>query len=321
MNRADEIRARLAVLKKELGQQTATEKGLKISANGCFGSLGSPHKFVYAPHLMIAVTLTGQLALLMLIDEALHRGIGCVSANTDGVVLRVPRDKWDGLSGDRPNPSELADLIEWWEQATGFTLEGTEYAALYSQSVNSYFAIKASGGHKRKGPLANPWNPSRDDFDVVRGQLMKNPQASILSDAALNFIKDGTPVEETIRGCRDIRMFVTVINATGGATWKDEYLGKVVRYYWGTDGAPIVKVKGHPKTGNRPMVPKTEGAQECMRLPDEFPDDIDYDRYIAEAREILCDLGAEDRPPPPPKPIRITKANREAVMRAWLIAV
>ena len=67
---------------------------------------------------------------------------------------------------------------------------------------------------------------------------------------------DGTPIEDTIYGCTDIRQFVTVIKADGGATWRGDYLGKVVRYYWSTDGDPIFKAKPHAKTGLRRRRPR-----------------------------------------------------------------
>jgi len=296
----------------------ARDKGLKIATNGTFGSLGNRYSFVFAPHLLIATTLTGQLALLMLIERAERAGIQVVSANTDGVVFRCPREHFDGVDGIRLNPSFLADLTSQWEIDTGFDLEFVEYEAIYNQSVNSYFALKKDGGHKRKGPIANPWSPHPDDFDP-RGQLMKNPQATICSDAALALIKHGTPIEDTIYGCTDIRQFVTVIKADGGATWRGDYLGKVVRYYWSTDGDPIFKAKAHAKTGNHPMVPKTEGAAPCMTLPDDLPDDIDYERYVAVTREILMDIGYAERPEVV-KPIRLTKVNRSYVLGMWATA-
>lgn len=295
----------------------ARDKGLKICLNGGgFGNLGNRYSIVYAPHLLIAVTLTGQLALLMLIERAERAGIPVVSANTDGVVFRCPREDFDGVDGIRLKPSALAEITDQWERDTGFGLEFAEYRALYNQSVNSYFALRADGGHKRKGPLAVPWSKHPDDFDP-RAQLMKNPQATICSDAALAFIKDGTPIEETIYGCSDIRQFVTVIKSDGGATWRGKYLGKVVRYYWATDGEEILKAKPHAKTGNYAKVPKTEGAAPCMTLPDELPDDVDFDRYLRETREILMTLGHVVRPPAPEKAIRLTKANRAIVLAAW----
>lgn len=301
-----------------IAKAKAEDKGLKVSLNGFFGSLGSKFSFVYAPHLMIAVTLTGQLALLMLIERGERLGIPAVSANTDGVVFWCPREKWAGLQGERPLPSPLADLIEGWERDTGFVLEGNEYRAVYSQSVNSYFALKADGGHKRKGPLANPWSKDPNDYDA-RAALMKNPQMTICSDAALARIKHGTPLRETIEACTDIRQFITVIKVTAGATWRDKYLGKTIRYYYSTDGAPIYEAKANEKTGNFKKVPKTDGAAECMTLPDRLPADIDYDRYVAEAEDILKDLGFYGEVAPPERRIRLTKLNREKVLAVWMV--
>lgn len=303
-------------LEAKKAKNKPVDKALKIALNGTFGSLGSRFSFVFAPHLLISVTLTGQLALLMLIERAERMGFSCVSGNTDGVVMLVPRDKWDGLDGDRPRPSHYADLITGWERDTGFDLEATEYTSLYSQSVNSYFAIKPDGGHKRKGPLGNPWSEDLADNDP-RGQLMKNPQMTICSDAALARIKHGTPLRETIENCTDIRQFITVIKVTKGATWKGGYLGKVVRYYWSTDGEEILESKPNPKTGNFKKVPKTDGATECMMLPAEMPCDIDYERYVAEAEEILRLLGFYGEVQPPEKRIRLTKANKQTVLATW----
>ena len=282
---------RIAALKLELLRCNVMDKGAKIQLNGVYGKLGSPYSILYAPHLLIATTLTGQLTLLMLAERAEARGISVVSGNTDGLLFYCPREKYAGLKKDRLNPSVLSEVTDEWERLTGFDLEFGEYRAIYNLSVNSYYAIKASGGHKRKGPVGNPWNQHPDDFDQVRGQLMKNPQMTICSDAALNFIKDGTPIERTIRDCTDIRQFVTVIKASKGATWKGNYLGKTVRFYWATGGEPIFEAVPHEKTGNYKKVPKTDGAAECMRLPDSLPLDIAYERYIEEAQRIVEEYG------------------------------
>lgn len=327
MSRADEIRALLAQKKAELKAVQAVDKGLKISANGTFGSLGSPYKIVYAPDLMIAVTLTGQLALLMLIERAETAGIPVASANTDGVLFQCPRSIYAGISHDRLLPSRLAEITEEWERETQFDLEFNEYWAVYSQSVNSYFAIKANGGHKRKGPLGNPWNQHPDDFDPVRGQLMKNQQATICSDAALARIKHGTPVSETIRGCRDVRQFVTVIKVTGGATWRGDYLGKVVRYYWGTDGDDILRAKPNAQ-GTHGKVQKTDGCRPLMTFepgaedgqPWALPEDIDYTRYEAEAETILRDLGFYGEVAEPVKFGVLTERKLEAALLYLLAA-
>lgn len=309
----------------ERAAMKAKEGGLKIALNGVFGKLGSIWSILFAPHLMIATTLTGQLALLMLIERAEDVGISAVSGNTDGVVFRCPRHLED----------VLGEITKQWERDTGFELEATPYKSLYSQSVNTYIAIKEDGKAKRKGSLANP----RADKDM-RAQLMKNPQMDIVSEAVVAFLANGTPIEDTIRGGSDVRDYVTVVKVTGGATWgepitqtrnldpwrqgggygetvaeivgvkNEQYLGKVVRYYWATHGSPIIRKNGHWKTGTRGKVSKTDNCRPLMELPPDnaVPADIDYDRYIAEAREMLMDIGFDKRPEPI-KPVRIYKYN------------
>jgi hypothetical protein len=132
---------------------------------------------------------------------------------------------------------------------------------------------------------------------------------NVCADAVVEWLTKGIPVEQTIRARDDIRDFVTVVTVQGGGTWRGKYLGKVVRFIWSKDGDPILYKKPHPTTGNFKKVSKSDGARPVMVLPDELPIDIDYDRYIAEAREILLEIGADRRPPPPVK-VRVYAAQR-----------
>jgi hypothetical protein len=290
----DKIRQQRVAAKR--AGDTTTAEGLKIALNGCFGKLGSPYSILYAPHLMIAVTLTGQLALLMLIEWAEAAGIKVVSGNTDGVVFHCPVDL----------EPKLMELTKRWEEQTGFELESTRYSGLYSQSVNSYIAIKENGKAKRKGPLSNPLKETPPD---LRTQMMTSPSMNVCADAVVDWLTKGIPVEQTIRERDDIRDFVTVVKVDGGGTWRGKYLGKYVRFIWSKDGDPILSKKAHPTTGNHKKVSKSDGCRPVMVLPDELPIDIDYDRYIAEAREILMAIGADRRPPPQVK-VRVYAAQR-----------
>lgn len=292
------IKAERLIAKR--AKDKVTDKGLKIALNGVYGKLGSPHSILYAPHLMIAVTLTGQLSLLMLIERAEAAGIPVVSANTDGVVFLCARDKRD----------LLAEITEQWERETEFELEFANYRSIYNMSVNSYIAITLDGKVKRKGPIGNPWSTRADwgeDGDY-REQMKKNPQMPVVSDAVVAYLRDGTPIEDTIERCTDVRDFLTVVNVAGGATWRDEYLGKVVRYYWAKGGDSIFYKTPHPRTGNFKKVSNSDGARPMMTLTDEVPDDINYEYYIAQAKEALMNLGAWERPPPV-IPIRLLKAQ------------
>lgn len=280
-----EIRSDRIAAKK--AKQKDKAEGLKIALNGGgFGKLGSPYSILFAPHLLLTVTLTGQLSLLMLIEWAEAAGISVVSGNTDGIVFQCPRGRFGSVVDERVVGGELQAICDRWEAVTGFDLEFTPYAALYNQHVNSYFAIKPCGDVKQKGQFSNPWRPGGQ----VREQMKKNPQMTVCTDAVIEKITNGTPLEQTIRDCRDPRAFVTVVTVTGGATWGEDYLGKVVRYYWAKGGQPIVRAKATAK-GTHNKVPNSDGSRPLMTLPDELPGDVDYNRYVEQSEKILHEIG------------------------------
>lgn len=288
----EEIERRRRALEAELSVCGVRDKGGKIALNGCYGKLASKYSPLHHPKGQVEVCLVGQLTLLMLIERAESEGISVLSGNTDGVVFMLPREHYEGIDkSDRLIGGKLKAITDWWEKKTGFDLEFAEYKAMYNLSVNTYFAIKSDGSVKRKGTLANPW--AEND---LRGQMSKNPNMTICSDAALAFILEGTDPAETIRASRDIRGFVTVVNVKGGGKWHEEPIGKVVRYAWCHDGSPIFYCEPHPTTGNFKKVSRTDGCRPLMNLPDEFPEDIDYDRYIETAWDILRDIGAITTP-------------------------
>lgn len=243
----------------------------KIALNGSYGKFGSPYSPLYSPDLMIQVTITGQLALLMLIEEVECRGISVVSANTDGFVTRVPVDRLDDFN---------AVVIDW-EWATGYGTEETRYSAVYSRDVNNYIAFTTDGKVKLKGAYSTGGPGQRG-----AAGMKKNPTHEVCIDAVIAYLKDGTPLEKTIRACSDIRKFVVVRRVNGGAVKDGEPVGKVIRFYYARS---VTGTINYATNGNN--VPKTEGAKPCMELPDEFPDDVDYDWYVREATAMLQDLG------------------------------
>lgn len=290
----------------------------KIKLNGTFGKTKEHRSVMFSPEMFIQIVITGQLSLLMLIERMALAGVQCVSANTDGIVLKC-----------HPSQVEARNaVIKQWEADTGFEMEGTDYLGLFSRDVNAYMAFKPDGEVKTKGPYA----------DDPISRLAKNPSASICVDAVKAFIMHGTPLEQTIRRCADIRKFVVVKNVQGGGSWvretvdatrvsekrallmannwqstpdkkwfdvddphtvltldqatrvvlnrtPREYLGKVVRWYYG------VGQRGHIAAKRGAMVGESQGCKPCMELPAVLPPDINYSVYVTRANNILKDLG------------------------------
>ena len=67
---------------KAEGDKVGADSG-KLAVNGSFGKLSSKYSILYAPELLLQITLTGQLCLLMLISNLESAGISVVSGNTD----------------------------------------------------------------------------------------------------------------------------------------------------------------------------------------------------------------------------------------------
>jgi hypothetical protein len=318
-----ELESKLLELERQLAQTIVDNEGGKVMINGTFGKLGSPYSILFAPEMLIQTTVTGQLALLMLIESLESAGVSVVSGNTDGIIIL------DQILVD------IVGIVQEWESITGLETEMGRYQALYSRDVNNYIAVKLDGLTKRKGEYAKA--------DLVG---KKSPDLEICGDAVADFLSKGTPISETIRQCQDIRKFVTVQKVTGGAVklwgegprkdalvremvpvleangwikkgraWyrsgyspefdanaqmtnareayelcfppqRPEYLGKVIRWYYATNSpGPII----YNTNGNH--VSLSYGAKPCMTLPDELPDDIDYEWYERKCADILKDVG------------------------------
>jgi len=152
----------------------------------------------------------------------------------------------------------------------------TDYKLLASRDVNNYFAITPSGYVKRKGCFAG-------------NSLSKNPDRGIVYTAVIEFLKTGTPIEQTIKGCTDPRQFVKVRAVKGGAVYKGEKIGKAVRYYsikpeMFSDDCIYYALNGNKVAGS-------SGCRPLMELPEQLPDDLDFNSYISEAKQLLTEVG------------------------------
>jgi hypothetical protein len=109
-----------------------------------------------------------------------------------------------------------------------------------------------------------------------------------VATAVAQLLAKGTPIEDTIRNCKDITQFVTIRRVQGGAVWRDEKLGKAVRFYH-SNAVHSDQYIHYATNSNR--VPNSAGTRPLMQLPAEFPSDVHHAYYIAETKKLLGEVG------------------------------
>lgn len=256
---------------------------LKLALNGLSGNLQNEHNFCYSPFAVMQIRINGQLLLLMLAEKLTQLGCRIVQANTDGLFVLLKKDVY----------SKVNNVCREWEQLTRLTLEEERFKAMYQYAINDYFAITEDDKVKEKGMF------------ITTVKLGKGLTPKIIPKAVINFFKNGVSVEETIKGCQDIRDFL--MSEKTGKQWHVEYNNKeqqrTNRFYASTNGAYLWKWK--EKDTNRfdiSILCPTEKQYQNMLTASgvtllNYLDDkpieerkINYRYYIMEAYKIIREL-------------------------------
>jgi hypothetical protein len=268
---------------------TALSEMLKLALNGGgFGMTNQKDNWQYYPFITFACTIGNQFEILMLIEELEINGIHVISANTDGIVCLFSRNKLE----------KYYEVCAAWEVKVGNDKEGklefTEYRKMVQLSVNGYMAVKMDGSVKKKKEFLTDY------------LLEKNKSRRVVALALEKYFVDGTPVEQTIRGHKDI--FDFCIGVKGNRDYHFESIDRdgnkkmyysVVRYYVSENGEKLLKVKNEGSEADGADVSECEaGGWKCTVANTIDKDDhiksykINYDYYIQKALERIGDLHA-----------------------------
>lgn len=237
----------------------------KIILNSTFGLSNEENSFFYDPELCMRITLNGQLSLMMLYDmilDAIPEAFGLLQ-NTDGVEIRIPRDKKD----------LYLKVCEEWENITQLNLEHDTYQKLILGDVNNYIAVndfksvdlttwrkvKEENPHylfKVKGPdfmYAPVKLKGRFNFHSLA--LHKNKSKLVVPKAIYNyFVKDILPEDYLQKnknildyciGMKSKGAWKQVSRSTPNGVYKEEDLQKINRYYIskpGKNSSKIIKI-------------------------------------------------------------------------------
>ena len=259
---------------------------LKLAVNSVYGKSSDVQSWIYDRQLTMFTTITGELSLMMLIEAYELAGINIISANTDGVTIKVHKDLID----------KMHEINKWWCDVTKYELERTDYSKIIFSTVNDYLAIMTNGEIKKKGDFLT-------DFE-----LHKNKSARVVPIALERYFVDGTPVEETIRAHTNLYDFCIRQKATRSfhyegtnrSTGKKTVYDKLIRYYVSNEGDKIFKIKNPECQTRAAAISQIEAGEwvckVCNFLPKNSPvDNVNYDYYIEKANRLVTKIATEGR--------------------------
>lgn len=278
---------------------------LKLALNGLSGNLQNEHNFCYSPFAVMQIRINGQLLLLMLAEKLVELGCRIVQANTDGLFVLLKKSVYDKVN----------IVCREWEQLTKLTLEEDRFEAMYQYAINDYIAVKEGytdirdrflAGEqivqkKKTGELYKSIEQIQDDYIKQKGmfitkvQLGKGLTPKIIPEAVIKYFVDGIPVEDTIKGCKDIKKFLMAEKT--GKQWNVEYMKEDIqrtnRFYASTNGGYLWKWK---QVGNAERQYQNMLAASGVTLLNKFDDKpiedrkINYRYYLRECYKIIEDL-------------------------------
>ena len=255
---------------------------LKLAVNSVYGKSSDMTSWIYDRRLTMFTTITGELSLMMLIEAYQLKNIQVISANTDGVTIRIHKDLMD----------EMFKINEWWCNLTGYELERADYSKIIFSTVNDYIAIKTDGEIKKKGDFLT-------DFE-----LHKNKSARVVPIALERYFVDGIPVRETIIHHTNPFDFCIRQKSTSDFHYEGYRKGhdpviynKLIRYYVSNDGEKLMKVKNANSDSTAPAVAQVEAGEWLCTVVNYLSKDTDvramginYDYYIEKAENLIVKI-------------------------------
>ena len=259
---------------------------LKLAVNSVYGKSSDMQNWIYDRQLTMFTTITGELSLMMLIERYETNGIQVISANTDGVTIKIKKDLIP----------LMYEINEWWCDITQYELERTDYSKIIFSTVNDYLAIMTNGEIKKKGDFLT-------DFE-----LHKNKSARIVPIALERYFVDGIPVDKTIRSHTNLYDFCIRQKATRSfhyegtnrATGEVTVYNKLIRYYVSNTGDKIFKIKNPECQTRAAAVSQVEAGDWLCKVCNFLPKkasviNVNYEYYIEKANRIITKIKTEGK--------------------------
>ena len=247
---------------------------LKIVINSIYGKLGFEKGDICDRLAVLKVTINGQLMIMMLCESLELAGIEVVSANTDGIVVKL----------HKKNKAKFEEIADEWKRLTKLDADSEEYKCYINRDINNYVIEELNGKVSYKGAL----HPTMYAVDLQKGYDMP-----IVAKAVVDYFLNDKPILETLYECKNILDFCKTQNVgrqfhvefTIGT--KREILQRNVRFYVTNKGGVIEKVNDN--SGDRSGLCAGKQVTILNTLDDKRIEyrNINYSYYYQEALKII----------------------------------
>jgi hypothetical protein len=278
----------------------AKQQPLKIVLNATFGTFKDQYNAMFDPLMSNNICIAGQLLLIDLIEKV-EPYCELIQSNTDGIYMKVDTQE---------DAKKIKEIAAEWEKRTRLELEWDEHVKIYQKDVNGYILIPEKlyddkGKPRWKGKGGYLKKLSDVDYDLP-----------IVNKALVNHLVFGTPIQETINNCNELREFQKVVKVSSlflyGLHGEQRLNDRVLRVFADkreeAQGVFKVKRKTNKEGVTQDVPEKIAGTPERCFINNEdikgvtIPDYLDKDYYIELAQSRLNDiLGISNKKKKPAK--------------------
>lgn len=253
-------------------------EALKIVINAIYGKFGSDTFWLYDRFAQMQVTINGQLMTMMVIEALELAGIHVISANTDGIIVKLPRDR----------EKEFKEITDEWCKSNKMTADSERYKVFVKRDVNNYFNIQDNDNIEFKGAL----DPKQYLKDLKKGYDMP-----IVAKAIYEYFTNNIPIMTTLRNHNNIldfcktqnvgKQFDVVYDIVQNGEVKTIESQRHVRFYVATNG--VVIQKKHKVNNTRSNLASGLPVIILNSLDDKPIEErnIDYGYYYNECYKII----------------------------------
>ena len=253
-------------------------EALKIVINAIYGKFGFDSYYLYDRFAQMQVTINGQLMVMMVIEALELNEIHVVSANTDGIIVKLPKNKEETFK----------TITDEWCKQNKLGADSERYKLFVTLNINNYFDIQDNDKVEYKGSL----DPKQYLKDLKKGYDMP-----IVAEAVFEYFAHNVPVMDTLRNHKDIlsfcktqnvgKQFEVVYDVVENGKIKTIVSQRHVRFYVSTRG--VIICKRHYTTGARSVLASGKPVKILNLLDDKDISErmIDYKYYYEEAYKII----------------------------------